>query len=140
MRRIDIDDEVYLLLERNSWGFAQPNAVLRVLLGLDDTSSVPTDAPLASSSYVSGKLLEQINDKLIAAGDILVHHQQRLGKTYRAVVEADGWISTDLRRYKSPSAALRALVGTEISGWANWTHERSGKTLRQLRDEVHPND
>jgi hypothetical protein len=140
MRRIEIDEEVYGVLEANARGFMPPNGVLRVLLGIDDKKSVPSSAPLAPSEYISGKLMEQIHDGIIEPGDTLVHHQVRLGNTYRARVEADGWISTEIKRYQSPSAALGDLVGSQISGWGHWVHERSGKTLRELRDSVHPHD
>lgn len=140
MRRIEIDEHVYALLELNARGFEQPNSVLRVLLGLDDKKSVPATAPPAPTGYVSGKLMEQLDDGVIAPGDRLVHHQVRLGKTYHAVVEADGWITTEIKRYQSPSGALADLVGSQISGWGNWVHERSGKTLRDLRESEHPAD
>jgi hypothetical protein len=140
MRRIEIDEEVYAVLEANARGFIEPNGVLRVLLGIDDKKSVPNSTPLAPRDYISGKLRTQIDDGVIEPGDTLVHHQPRLGNTYRATVTADGWISTEKRRYQSPSAALSDLVGTQISGWGNWVHERSGKTLRELRDSAHPHD
>jgi hypothetical protein len=76
-----------------------------------------------------------INDGLIAPGDTLIHHEVGSGDTYHAVVEADGWVTTDIRRYQGPTAALTKLVGSHINGWANWVHVKSGKTLRQLRDE-----
>lgn len=140
MRRIEIDEEVYAVLEANARGFMDPNSVLRIMVGLDDKKSVSKTAPLAPSEYVSGKLMDLVDDGVITAGDTLVHHQVRLGNTYRAVVEADGWITTDIKRYQSPSAALRDLVGSQISGWGNWVHERSGKTLRQLREDAQPSN
>jgi len=120
-------------LEESARSFEEFNDVLRRLLGLDDGKSVPTTAPLAPSDYISSSLMPLIADGLIVPGDAL-QYVSAIDETYHGVVEADGWITTSLRRYRSPSAALTALVGSSISGWGNWTHVRSGKTLRQLRD------
>lgn len=134
MRRVMIDEEVFAQLEEHARGFQDPNAVLRILLGLDDKHSVPNSAPLAPGSYVSGKLKELIDLGLVRPGDRLVHHKPRQQLSYEAVVVADGWISTSIKRYRSPSAALSELLGSQISGWGGWVHERSGRTLRELRD------
>lgn len=83
----------------------------------------------------SGKLAPLIASGLIKAGDKLIHAQARKGQTWTGVVESDGRIKTDQGRYESPSPALGDLIGTSIDGWRNWTHERSGKTLHQLRQE-----
>lgn len=136
MRKIAVDDEVFAVLEANARGFQEPNAVLRVLLNLDSKKKVPLSAPLAPSDYVSGKLMDLITHGLVKPGDILVHHKVRLNRTYRATVAADGWVETEQARHQSPSAALSEVVGTQINGWAGWVHERSGKTLRDLRDPL----
>jgi hypothetical protein len=136
MRKIVVDEDVFEVLEKNAKGFQEPNDVLRVLLGLDSKKSVPNSAPLAPSDYISGKLMDLIQAGLLAPGDVLVHRKVRLERTYRAVVVADGWISTEIKRYQSPSAALSELVGSQINGWGGWVHERSGRTLRDLRDSL----
>lgn len=138
MRNLTVDEDVFEALERNARGFLDPNGVLRILLGLDDKHSVPNSAPLAPSDYTSGKLMDLVREGHIEAGDALVHHTARLHHSYRAVVEADGWVATEIKRYRSPSAALSELVGSKVSGWGGWVHERSGKTLRELRDDVLP--
>lgn len=134
MRRIAVDKEVFAVLEESARGFQDPNTVLRVLLNLDSKGKVPVSAPLAPSDYVSGKLMELIACGLIEPGDVLVHHKVRLQRSYRATVAADGWVETEHARYQSPSAALSEIVGSQINGWAGWLHERSGRTLRNLRD------
>lgn len=117
MRRIEVDDQVYARLEGNGQGFEQPNDVLRRLLGLDDGKSVPTTAPPAPSDYISSKLKLLINDGLIAPGDTLIHQQGGGGDTFHAVVEADGWITTDIKRYldrrlhSRPSSAHPSTAG-----------------------------
>ncbi|WP_329101714.1 hypothetical protein OG792_21835 [Micromonospora sp. NBC_01699] len=137
MRRIEIDDEVYSHLEARVQGFEQPNDVLRRLLLTPGTvtKSVSPSAGRQPMSSIPGALAELIAKGPVKPGDALAHVQARKGRSFTAVVEADGWIKTDLDRYKDPSPALGKLVGTAIDGWANWTHQPSGKTLRQLRAE-----
>jgi hypothetical protein len=72
---------------------------------------------------------------LVEPGDNLSHAQVRKGRRFAGTVEADGWIKTELGRYKEPSPALGKLVGTSIDGWAYWIHEPTGKSLRRLRSE-----
>ena len=132
MRRIEIDEEVYAELERHVQGFEQPNDVLRRLL--------LNDAPVASRPRVKpvvvGKLLPLLEAGLIRDGDLLVHERPRKGDRFEATISKSGWIKVGGTLYQSPSPALANLVGTQIDGWANWTHQRSGKTLRELRFEL----
>jgi hypothetical protein len=73
----------------------------------------------------------------VQSGDQLTHQRKRTGQTFSAIVTADGWVQLpDGQLYSAPSPALKACVGTEIDGWASWRHERTGKTLRELRDEL----
>ena len=141
MRRIEIDDEVYAEMENLVRGFEQPNDVLRrVLL---TATAVLLKAPAAeapsigrpTSTSLPGALVSLIANGSMAPRDTLSYVQVRKGRSFKGVVEADGWIRTDLKRYKSPSTALGDLVGTSVNGWANWTHDRSGKTLGQLRQD-----
>ncbi|MFB9236289.1 hypothetical protein ACFFWC_12135 [Plantactinospora siamensis] len=133
MHRIEIDDEVYAVLEHNVKGFEQPNDVLRRLL-LGGSDGQGGGAPHTSLS-VPGALADLISDGPIMPGDTLSHVQVRKGRSFTATVEADGWIKTDKGRYRKPSPALAALVDTSIDGWLNWRHDRSRKTLRELRAE-----
>lgn len=132
MRRIDIDEEVYQVLAVNVKGFEEPNKVLRRLLNLPEAKTASFEP--ATVTGRPGKLASLIERGLIKPGDGLRHHQVRRGHTYTAVVEADGWIRTELKRYQAPSPALVDLVGSSIDGWANWVHVPSGKSLRHLRD------
>lgn len=65
-----------------------------------------------------------------------MHLQTRKGLSCIGQVEADGWITTEHGRNAEPSPALRDLVGSQIDGWAYWTHEPSSESLRQLREEA----
>jgi hypothetical protein len=70
---------------------------------------------------------------LVQGGDQLTHTRKRSGLTFHAFVTQDGWTELpDGRVFKGPSPALKEYVGTEIDGNHNWTHDASGKTLRQL--------
>ncbi|WP_144081705.1 hypothetical protein [Micromonospora wenchangensis] len=136
MRRIEIDDDVYAELERNVKGFEQPNDVLRRMLlekGHSTAGSPAVPSPAAPS--IPGALTALIEKGFVKAGDALSHVQVRKGRRFAATVEADGWIRTELGRYKEPSPALGKLVGTSIDGWAYWIHDPTGKSLRQLRAE-----
>ncbi|MFC6695193.1 hypothetical protein [Nocardioides daphniae] len=83
-----------------------------------------------------GKLLPLIQAELVAAGDVLVHERKRKGDKFEAVVTQQGWLDIGGRPYQAPSPALGDLVGSQIDGWRNWTHVKSGKTLRELRTEA----
>lgn len=136
MRRIEIDDDVYAELERNVKGFEQPNDVLRRLLLKNNqlkVVSTPVSSPAAPS--IPGALAHLLAHGLVKAGDTLRHVQVRKGRRFAATIEPDGWIRTDIGRYKEPSPALGKLVGTSIDGWAYWIHDPTGKSLRRLRSE-----
>ena len=133
MHRIEIDDEVYRYLEQHVKGFEQPNDVLRRLLLPD---AAPVEVPHPKPTAVPGRLLPLIEGGLLSAGDALSHHQVRKGREFGGVVDNQGWIITEVNSYREPSPALRDLVGSQIDGWANWTHVLSGKTLKELRAEL----
>lgn len=132
MRRIDIDDEVYGALGEHAIGFQQPNDVLRALLGLRE--NVATTTTVATATARPGRLAPLLSAGVIKPGDKLVHVQVRKGGSFVGQVEPDGRIRTERDQYAEPSPALRELVGgSQIDGWKHWTHEASGKTLRELR-------
>ncbi|WP_262285940.1 hypothetical protein [Micromonospora sp. MA102] len=136
MRRIEIDDDVYAELERNVKGFEQPNDVLRrMLLGKSRPTPGSPGVPSAAAPSIPGALSDLIAQGFVKAGDTLRHVQVRKGRRFAATVERDGWIRTDIGRYREPSPALGKLVGTSIDGWAYWIHDPTGKSLRQLRAE-----
>lgn len=136
MYDISIDEEVYRELERHVRGFEQPNDVLRRLLlpGRDaaEGNAGETAYPAPRRRPSPGGLLPLLEDGLIQPGDKLVHKQVRKGLTFEGVVDGDGWITVGNKVFRTPSPALGAAVGSSIDGWANWVHEPSGKTLREL--------
>ncbi|GAA4565047.1 hypothetical protein GCM10023176_12260 [Micromonospora coerulea] len=141
MRKIDIDDEVFELLQRNARPFIDTeNDVLRRLL-LSEGGSTSQAQPVVATSPGTpagpgsrGDLLPFIEQGLLLVGDKLVHTQPRRGLVHRAIVTADGCIETaDGARFKKPSPALKSCLGHEINGWSNWTVERTGRTLYNVR-------
>jgi hypothetical protein len=126
-RTIEIDDEVYAVLQREAIAFVDttPNDVLRrKLLG---------EVPKPSAGK-TGDLMPLLRAGRLQPGDRLVHHQPRKRHTFTALVTSDGFIQLDDgRKFSAPSPALKACVGTEINGWGQWKVERTGQALQDLR-------
>lgn len=133
MHKIEIDDQVYALLQQHAQPFVdRENDVLRRLLGLDVGS-----AEAKGERRPGGDLLGLIEAKLLVPGDELVHVQSRKGLTHRAVVTIDGHLRLpDGSTYAKPSPALKACVGHDINGWGQWTHVRSNQPLQALRQQL----
>jgi hypothetical protein len=130
-RKIEIDDEIYALLQRHARPFEdRENDVLRRLL----LAGPATPAPAPSGR--PGDLLPYIAAGLIQPGDELVHEQPRKGRVHRATVSERGGIDVDGYIHPKVSPALKAMVGHEINGWSQWTHAKTGKTLHELRVEL----
>jgi hypothetical protein len=132
MRRIAVDDEIYAELERHVKGFEEPNDVLRRLL----LGPVASPCSGSSASRAPGALKQLIDEGTVETGDTLHHTQVRKKRSFAAEIDPDGWVTTTLGSYREPSPALGQLVGTSINGWHNWIHDKSGKSLGQLRDQL----
>ncbi|MBF6171803.1 hypothetical protein [Nocardia blacklockiae] len=148
---IVIDDEVFSMLVKHRQDFEQPNDVLRRLLITGGSESFRASSGLgitggATESIDSfghgvetgrpGRLVQLVKAGLVAAGDELRHDRVRSGQTLKATVTANGSLQTSQGFYDAPSPALRDLVGSQVDGWKNWVHVRSGKSLRELRDSL----
>jgi hypothetical protein len=140
MRRIEVDPEVYALLEAHARGFETPNDVLRRMLPWGDTQPGLTEGEGSRSGTLqrSGRLLPLMQASLINAGDNLAYHRTRKGDVLHARVGDHGAVVTERGEYESPSPALADLAGYQVDGWANWVHVPSGRSLRDLRSEVRP--
>jgi hypothetical protein len=127
-RTIEVDEEVFAVLQQNAIPFIDttPNDVLRrKLLG------EKPEAPAGKT----GDLMPLIDGGRLRAGDRLVHHQPRKRRTFTAEVTPDGYIQlNDGRKFAAPSPALKACVGSEINGWYQWTVERTGQQLKDIRN------
>ncbi len=142
MPTIDIDDDVFAELQERARPFIDtPSDVIRALiaasqkLATGDPTVVPSGRPGVPGKVKIGKLDALIKRGLIAPGDKLVHERKRSGDVFEATVSKRGCIVLpDDRWFREPSPALREYTRSQIDGWANWTHEPSGRTLRDLRD------
>jgi hypothetical protein len=126
-RKIEVDEDVFEVLQREAVPFedTEPNDVLRRLL----LGHVPT-----LRGEKAGDLMPLLESGLLKAGDKLEHHRPRKGRTFTAEVTADGHIQLpDERRFAAPSPALKACVGSDINGWANWKVVRTGQLLQEVR-------
>jgi hypothetical protein len=109
----------------------RPNDVLRRLLGLPARAA----AGETGEGRPPGNLVQLVIAGLVQPQDQLTHTRKRSGAVFHASVTADGWTQLpDGRSFRGPSPALREYVGTQIDGNRNWTHDASGKTLRDLLD------
>ncbi|MEV6133140.1 hypothetical protein AB0M05_41180 [Streptomyces violaceusniger] len=131
MRTIEVDDEVFAYLQRHGEPLVDsPNDVLRRLLLNGAT-------PPADQARRPGALMYILEAGLLQPGDELEHHQPRLRQTHTAKVTADGWVELpDGRAFPRPSPALKVQTGSEINGWGQYTHVRSGRRLQELRNEA----
>jgi hypothetical protein len=130
--RIDVDEEVFEELQRRAKPFIDtPNDVLRrALLNGDAVKPVkPTRR--------RGHLIKLVEAGLVQPGDQVTHTRKRSGETYHAIITEDGWTELpDGQAFIGPSPALRQYVKTQIDGNANFVHDDSGKTLRELLNQV----
>src|ERR1700761_245092 len=129
VKKIDVDDEVFAYLQGEAVAFVDitPNDVLRRKLLGRASGSAPEGK--------QGDLMPLIVAGRLQVGDRLVHHQPRKRRTFTAQVTSAGYIQlADGRLFAAPSPALRACVGTEINGWYQWSVERTGSRLQDLRD------
>lgn len=134
-RSVAVDEEVYVLLVTRAESAGQTaNDVLRELLEaptLPSPTSVLPDRPAAI-----GDLKPLLTVGLVAAGDELVYEQPMKRLVHRGTVTADGCVIAGGEVFQKVSPALKRLVGHEASGWAHWTHVRSGRLLMDLRDDL----
>ncbi|GAA3372167.1 hypothetical protein GCM10017744_102580 [Streptomyces antimycoticus] len=131
LRTIEVDDEVFAYLQRHGEPLVDsPNDVLRRLL-------LNGGAPPADPARRPGALMFILEVGLLQPGDELEHHQPRRRRTHTATVTADGWVELpDGRVFAQPSPALKAQTGSEINGWGQYKHVRSGKRLQELREDA----
>lgn len=112
------------------------DVVLQRVLGLPvDASSVAPAKAKTPPSITRDRAL----NALIKAGyrDGLTFERPRRGEVYTASVAARGWIELpDGSMHANPSPAAEAYVGGSQSGWDCWRHDKTGKTLYELRDEM----
>ncbi len=78
----------------------------------------PYAKPSRKGSQQDGQLLTLVRHGLIAAGDTLVYERPRRGDSFTATVTDDGWLAlSEGRKARSPSGAIKLLVGTTDNGF-----------------------
>ena len=115
------------------------NSVLRRLLlpeAEPESSPSRTASRQRPPSFVEGKLIKLVRAGVIQPGDKLVHEQVRRETCSPARLMRRVGHHRNQGRYRAPSPALAELVESQIDGWHRWVHAPSGKTLRQLREEL----
>jgi hypothetical protein len=85
------------------------------------------------------RVQDLLEHDLLAPQDQLVWIRPRNGKRYEATVTSDGLIRlADGREVTTPSkAAVEAAGVAAYDGWYAWTVTRLGKTLNDLRHDLH---
>lgn len=133
--KIDLPEDLYHELERLAVPFedTSPVDVIRRLVSMPR----PYAKSSRKGSQQDGHLLMLVRHGLIAAGDMLVYERPRRGDSFTATVTDDGWLAlSDGRKARSPSGAIKLLVGTTDNGFKAWRHFPSGKKLEELRAEI----
>ena len=140
MRKIEIDDEVFAVLQLHARPLEDAaNDVLRRLLlcqGNGEATRPSGETRPSRPRKGTGDLMPFLEAGLLQPGDQLTHSQPRKGLVHQAVVAADGWLEVAGRPFPKVSPALKACVGHEINGWGQWTHKRTGRRLQSLREEL----
>lgn len=73
-----------------------------------------------------------LNLGYLRPGDELRYVEKRKGLTHLAVVEPDGALRVNGRRFGSPSGTLRHSVGYQVNGWVTW-RTKDDQLLDELR-------
>lgn len=127
---IEIDFDVYkeLTMRRDSPETTE-NDVLRDLLGLEEKQQDEDEhsEPAESRLPWSWKGVQFPHGTKFKA--------EYKGQTYFAKAE-NGALVYDGERYKSPSAAARAVTGSSVNGWRFWECKLPGGTKWKLIDRV----
>ncbi|EWM12022.1 hypothetical protein KUTG_02326 [Kutzneria sp. 744] len=85
-----------------------------------------------------GGVIELLDAGMVTAGDEVVWHRRNLGVCHTARIRADGaLVVADGRAYANPSGATTALGGNHQNGWGAFRRASDGRTLGDLRTELH---
>jgi hypothetical protein len=131
MHKIEVDDEIFALLQREAEPFVDtPNDVLRRRLLANDSRTRPSQRQRRK-----GPLAGLIAAGYVAGGDEISFHEKRKGQTHLGEILPDGWVRANGKDYDRMSPSLGESVGYQINGWF-WLHKASGRTLREMREEL----
>lgn len=86
----------------------------------------------------SGGLVDLLAAGLVHAGEQFIWNRPGRGARHTARVRSDGTlVLADGRVYVNPSGALTALGGKHQNGWKTWKRTSDGRTLGDLRADLH---
>ncbi len=140
--QIEVDFDVFKALTalRTHEGHTYNN-VLRKLLGLGDNvvhrleaSSVSGEPPIASAPTLTMNSGLALKGVFLPDGTLLRAIYK--GKLHQAKIENGEWVDQLGRRHTSPSAAARAISGTNINGWRFWQVKRPSDTDWHKLDQL----
>lgn len=131
MAAIEVDFEVFkeLTVRRTSESMTE-NDVIRLLLGLDDTSSKPAAGKenAGGNPWVCKGVVFQSGTEF---------RSTYKGQLYSGVV-AEGALVVQGKRYTSPSSAAVAITGNPVNGWRFWEcllpGRKQWKVIAELRN------
>ncbi len=124
--QIDIDFDVYkaLTAKRKNENHSY-NDVLRALLGLEpveQTNAWPLGVDLVKALVsVKAKPLTLRNGELPSGTRLRAVYK---GVEHRAIIKNGRWISENDEEFGSPSAAAKAITGTNVNGLRFWNGKR----------------
>lgn len=141
MPTIEVDDDVFEMLQQRARPLIDTASdVIRRLVPpaqeLASSAAQTSAGEQPASPALKGKLRGLIDAGLVAPGDRVIHLRKRSGEMFVGEVTTGGCIKVPgvERPFREPSPALRSYTVSQIDGWAFWTHERTGRSLRDLRD------
>ena len=84
------------------------------------------------------KVIDLVKKGSVTAGQELIWNRRVAKQIHLATVNQDGSITTaDGVKHKTPSGAAKHLNGNKpVDGWIAWKHQKSGKKLSELRDQI----
>ncbi|HEX8866311.1 MAG TPA: hypothetical protein VF821_11705 [Lentzea sp.] len=86
----------------------------------------------------NGGLVDLLAAGLVHAGEQFIWNRPGRGARHTARIRSDGTlVLADGRVYVNPSGALTALGGKHQNGWKTWKRTSDGRTLGDLRAELH---
>ncbi|WP_366942271.1 hypothetical protein [Amycolatopsis sp.] len=129
-----LDLDLFEYLRKESYPLESVNDVLRRLLKPEQPRRRKVSTSTGNlAQRRPGALMPLLDAGLVEANDDLIHEQPRKGLIHCGTILADGWVRVGGCDFTTPSPALRTCIKTQVDGWARWTHQRSGHSLKALR-------
>lgn len=126
--QIDIDFEVFKeLTRRRTSESVTYNDVIRDLLGLEETCARRVGESLSAAIHTSGKAPDFVSRGLRLASGTRLRAKYR-GQVHSAEIRSGKWLDGNGQEHASPSAAARAITGTNVNGLRFWEAQVDGES------------